>query len=68
MIYSRDSDRGAEIAVDSHGDAYVFGLTNSEDFPRTPGAFQMEFSSSIADPFITKIDNRRHGRDHKGGK
>ena len=33
-------DLGGGIAVDSRGDAYVTGSTQSTDFPVTPGAFQ----------------------------
>jgi len=33
-------DHGYGVAVDGSGDAYVTGVTNSRDFPTTPGAFQ----------------------------
>jgi hypothetical protein len=33
-------DLGLGIAVDAAGHAYVTGVTNSSDFPTTPGAFQ----------------------------
>jgi hypothetical protein len=33
---------GSGIAVDPAGNAYVTGYTNSGDFPRTPGAFQVD--------------------------
>jgi hypothetical protein len=32
-------DEGFGIAVDGAGNAYVTGLTQSIDFPTTPGAF-----------------------------
>jgi Bacterial Ig-like domain (group 3)/Beta-propeller repeat len=53
-------DSGAGIAVDSGGNAYIAGSTQSTDFPITPAAFQ---TSSSCDPnlcggnaFVTKID------------
>ncbi len=33
-------DRGIGIAVDNSGNAYITGITKSNDFPVTPGAFQ----------------------------
>jgi len=35
-----DNDSGTAIAVDAAGNAYVGGITNSEDFPVTTNAFQ----------------------------
>ncbi len=35
-----DGDEGHGIAVDASGRAYVTGLTYSDNFPTTPGAFQ----------------------------
>jgi hypothetical protein len=51
-------DYPSGIAVDISGNAYVAGLTESDDFPTTPGAFQTTFAGprSNEDAFITKID------------
>jgi hypothetical protein len=49
------SDRGSGIAVDSAGDAYVTGFTESADFPTTPGAFQTRFGGSV-NAFVTVVN------------
>jgi len=46
-------DEGYGIAVDSSGNAYVTGLTDSTDFPTTQNAFQRTF---IGDAFVTKLN------------
>jgi hypothetical protein len=43
------------IAVDSAGSAYVAGVTNSINFPVTPGAFQTIFNG-VEDAFVTKLN------------
>src|ERR1022692_1911338 len=43
------------IAVDSSGAAYVFGNTNSPDFPVTPGALQTTMQGS-SQGFVAKLD------------
>jgi len=45
LLYStylggRNNDGGEGIAVDSAGNAYISGSTNSSNFPTTPGGFQ----------------------------
>ena len=48
-------DEANGIAVDGAGNAYITGMTTSEDFPITPGAFQATRGSSISDAFIVKL-------------
>lgn len=51
-------DGGAGIAVNSSGDAYVVGHTNSPDFPVTSGAFQTTCGnpSSCGSAFVTEMN------------
>ncbi len=48
------------IAVDSSGNAYVAGVTNSLDFPTTTGAIQITFGgvgkAGAGDGFLSKLD------------
>jgi len=43
------------VAVDSNGNAYVAGVTNSANFPVTPGAFQTVYNGAT-DAFVAKIN------------
>jgi hypothetical protein len=47
-------DWGNGIAVDSFGNAYVTGLTDSTNFP-TVNAFQAKFGGGDRDAFVTKL-------------
>ncbi len=47
-------DEGRGIAVDSTGNAYVAGFTDSSNFP-TPGGFQMVLGGG-SDAFVTKVN------------
>lgn len=47
---------GRAIAVDSSGNAYVAGSTESIYYPTTPGAVQPTFQGYPSDGFVTKID------------
>jgi hypothetical protein len=54
-------DLGAGVAVDSAGNAYIVGSTNSADFPTTPGAFQTVCNGGSGcatnwDAFVAKIN------------
>lgn len=49
-------DYGNGIAVDSAGNAYVTGLTESTDFPTTAGALQTAFGGGADDAFVTKLN------------
>jgi hypothetical protein len=42
--------------VDGAGNAYVTGLTQSTDFPTTPGAFQTTHGGGLFDAFVTKLN------------
>ncbi|HST06448.1 MAG TPA: SBBP repeat-containing protein [Chloroflexia bacterium] len=53
-------DRGFGIAVDSAGNAYVTGDTDSFDFP-TVNAFQGTFQGGESDAFVTKINSTGRG-------
>jgi len=47
-------DSGFGIAVDTSGNAYVTGLTDSSNFPTTVGTFQTALAGGI-DAFVAKI-------------
>ena len=56
-------DWATAIAVDSSGNAYVTGFTDSTDFPVTSGAYQTafhgdqgSFNTQTGDAFVTKFD------------
>lgn len=60
LIYStylggRGSSRGLGMAVDSSGEAYVTGMTDSANYPTTAGAFQSSYGGGT-DAFVTKLN------------
>ncbi|MGH7812424.1 MAG: SBBP repeat-containing protein [Candidatus Binataceae bacterium] len=61
LVYSTylggsNDDQGYRIAVDSSGNAYVAGQTDSTNFPTTSGAFQTGYTGGSDDAFVTKLD------------
>jgi photosystem II stability/assembly factor-like uncharacterized protein len=44
------------VAIDSAGSAYVTGVTESSNFPSTPGALQQVLPGGLDDAFITKLN------------
>jgi len=60
LVYSTylggsSADQGTSIAVDIAGNAYVTGLTQSANFPATPGAFDTTINGGV-DAFAAKLD------------
>jgi hypothetical protein len=49
-------DHGYGLAVDAAGSAYVTGVTKSNNFPTTPGAFQTAFGGGFYDIFVTRLN------------
>ena len=46
-------ERGFDLALDTAGDIYVTGFTNSEDFPVTEGVY----NGGLNDAFLLKLDD-----------
>ncbi len=55
FIGGSSRDDGNSVTVDSFGNAYVTGTTNSTDFPVTPGAFDTSYNGGW-DTFIIELN------------
>ena len=60
LVYSTflggsNNNSSAAIALDSTGNAYVTGFTNSADFPTTPDAYRPMYNGD-GDAFVTKLN------------
>jgi hypothetical protein len=60
LIYSafiggRSDDYGQTIVIDANGNTYITGITDSPDFPTTPGAYTTASSYSYR-VFVTKLN------------
>ncbi len=55
---SSSYDYGFGIVLDTSGNAYVTGVTESSDFPTTPGAFDTTINGSAGndDAYVTKLN------------
>ena len=53
-IYFR-SAVAAAIAVDDSGDAFLTGLTDSNDFPTTANAYDRSYNAGVADAYVVEL-------------
>jgi hypothetical protein len=53
--YGSYGSGGGGIAVDASGSAYITGMTDSSNFPTTPGAFQTTYGGTD-DAFVSKVN------------
>jgi uncharacterized repeat protein (TIGR01451 family) len=49
-------DEANAMAIDSSGNIYLAGLTDSSNFPARPGAAQATFGGGFSDAFVSKFD------------
>jgi len=54
-IGGKSSEYGYCLALDSAGNVYITGITNSSDFPTTAGAYNQSYKGGEYDAFILKL-------------
>lgn len=64
VVGGRQEDQVRDVALDAQGNLYLSGVTRSDDFPVTSGAYQTEFNPGTrtvggteADAFVVKLSS-----------